>query len=69
MSFNYAKLLGRMREYGYTQKKLASEIKMNESTLNQKLKNKSHFTADEMNEINRLLDISTEEIGTYFFAQ
>ena len=69
MSFNHSKLLGRMKECGYTQEKLAEAIKMNKSTLNQKLNNKSHFTADEMDAINSLLGISINEIGVYFFAQ
>lgn len=69
MSFNHAKLLGKMRECGYTQKELAEAINMNKSTLNQKLKNKSHFTADEIDAINKLLNIPPDEIGIYFFAQ
>lgn len=69
MSFNHAKLLGKMRECGYTQKELADAINMNKSTLNQKLKNKSHFTALEMNNISKLLNIAPAEIGIYFFTQ
>lgn len=69
MSFNHSKLLGKMRECGYTQKELAEAIKMNKSTLNQKLKNKSHFTADEIDAINKVLNIPPAEIGIYFFAQ
>ena len=69
MSFNHSKLLGRMREYGYTQKELAEAIKMNKATLNQKLKNKSHFTTEEMDSISGLLDIPKNEIGIYFFNQ
>lgn len=69
MSFNHSKLLGKMRECGYTQEKLAEAIKMNKATLNQKLKNKSHFTAVEMNNISKLLDIAPDEIGIYFFTQ
>lgn len=69
MSFNHSKLLGKMRECGYTQKKLAKAIKMNEGTLNQKLKNKSHFTTKEMDKISKLLDIAPNEIGEYFFTQ
>lgn len=65
--FNHSKLLGKMRECGYTQKKLAQAIRMNEGTLNQKLKSKSVFTTDEMDSICMLLDISPTEIGSYFF--
>lgn len=67
MKFNYSKLLGKMREYHYTQAALAGEIGINESTLNTKLKGKAYFTAKEIDKICELLDISNEEIGLYFF--
>lgn len=69
MSFNHSKLLGKMRECGYTQEKLAEALQMNKGTLNAKLKNKSRFTTDEMDNISKLLNISSAEIGIYFFAQ
>ena len=69
MAFNHSKLLGRIKEFGLTQESVAKEIDMNPGTLSMKLKNKSHFTAEEMNRICRLLDISPEEIGAYFFAK
>lgn len=68
MSFNYSKLLGKMRECGYTQKELAEALKMNKGTLNQKLKNKSLFTTVEIDNICKLLNIAPTEIGIYFFA-
>lgn len=69
MEFNHSKLLGRIRERGYTQERLAKEICMNVGTLSQKLKNRSHFTTEEMNSICKLLDISSDEIGIYFFSK
>ena len=69
MAFNHSKLLGKIRECGYTQKSLAKAIQMNAGTLNQKLKNKSHFTAEEMDSISEILNISKGEIGIYFFNQ
>ena len=69
MSFDHSKLLGRIRECGYTQKSLAKAIKMSVGTLVQKLKNRSHFTTEEMLAISELLDISSEEIGAYFFKK
>jgi transcriptional regulator with XRE-family HTH domain len=69
VSFDHSKLLGKMRECGYTQEKLAEAIQMNKGTLNAKLKNKSHFTTDEMENIRKLLNISSAEIGVYFFAR
>lgn len=69
MSFNYAKLLGKMRECGYTQEKLAKTLKINKGTLNAKLKNKSNFTALEIKKMSELFKISSAEIGSYFFIQ
>ena len=69
MAFNHSKLLGKIRECGHTQKSLAKAIQMNVGTLNQKLKNKSHFTAEEMDSISEILNISKGEIGIYFFNQ
>lgn len=69
MSFNYSKLLGKMRECDYTQEKLANAINMNKGTLNQKLNNKANFTAPEMDSICVLLNIPANEIGAYFFAR
>lgn len=68
MSFNYSKLLGRMRERGYTQEKVAAEIKINKATLNVKLNNRNSFHQEEILAICRVLDIHRCEIGDYFFA-
>ena len=67
--FNYSKLLGRMRELGYTQEKLAKAIGLNESTLNAKLNNKGYFNNNHIDKICEVLDISKEEIGSYFYAR
>ena len=69
MGFNHSKLLGKIKECGYTQEKLAEAIRINKGTLNQKLKNKTCFTADEINNISQLLNIAPNEIGIYFFAK
>lgn len=69
MKFDYSKLLGRMREYGYTQEKLAKAIGINESTLNGKLNNKTYFTTVDIDKICKLLDISNADIGAYFYAR
>ena len=68
MKFNYAKLLGRMRELNYTQESLAKAIGKNEGTLNAKLNNKSNFTTAEIVSICKVLDIAIKDIGAYFFA-
>lgn len=68
MQFNYSKLLGRIREFGFTQKDVADRIGINPTTLSLKLKHKARFTAIEIDAICKLLDITTEDIGTYFFT-
>ena len=67
--FNYSKLLGRMRELGYTQEKLARAIGINESTLNAKLNNKGYFSNELIDKICEVLDISIAEIGSYFYVK
>ena len=68
MEFDYSKLLGRIREYGYTQKNLAIAIGMSVSQLNQCLKNKSNFKHKKILAICKVLDIHISEIGPYFYA-
>ena len=69
MKFNHSKLLGKLKEQGYTQEEVAKRIGINKCTLSAKLNNKNAFTTDEMADICRVLDISKHEIGDYFFAQ
>ena len=68
MLFDYSKLLGRIKEYGYTQERLAEEIGMAKATICLKLNNKGCFTQPEMVKIQKILCIEVEEIGTYFFT-
>ena len=68
MQFNYSKLLGRVREYGLTQKDVAAHIGVRATTLSMKLNNKARFTAIEIDAICKLLDIAKEDIGAYFFT-
>lgn len=68
MKFNHSKLLGRMKECGYTQERLAKAIGINESTLNTKLNGRGYFSQPEMDSICRELGISINDIGKYFFA-
>lgn len=69
MKYDYSKLLGKIKECGYTQESLAQVIKMSESTLNLKLNNKASFKQSEIKIICKVLDISEDEIGVYFFAE
>lgn len=68
MKFNYAKLLGRIRECGFTQATLAEAIGINKCTLSAKLNNQSYFTTSEIIAICKALEIAHKEIPVYFFA-
>jgi transcriptional regulator with XRE-family HTH domain len=68
MSYNYSKLLGRIRECGLTQEQLAKAIGKNKSTISTKLNGRYPFTAKEIDDICKVLNISNDEIGYYFFA-
>ena len=68
MGYNFSKLLGRIKECGYTQESLAEAIGKDKSTLSLKLNNKGEFKAGEIDDICRVLDISNDEISEYFFA-
>lgn len=67
--YNYSKLLGRIKEYGFTHERLAEAIGINKGSLSAKFNGKSEFTQSEMDAICELLDIPNEEIGKYFFAK
>jgi transcriptional regulator with XRE-family HTH domain len=68
MSKKYSKLLGRIKECGFTQERLAKAIGKNKSTLSAKLNGQFPFTTKEIDDICKVLDISNDEIGDYFFA-
>ncbi len=69
MKNNYSKLLGRIKECGLTQDLLAKAIDKDRSTLSAKLNGKFAFTTKEIDDICRVLDISNNEIGDYFFTR
>ena len=68
MGFDYSKLLGRIREYGYTQKTLAVAVGMSTTQMNMCLNNKSNFKHKYILAICKVLDIHIDEIGAYFYA-
>ena len=67
--FNYSKLLGKIRECGYTQEKIAASIQINKATMNAKLNSRNGFKQEEILAICRLLGIHRCEIGDYFFTE
>jgi transcriptional regulator with XRE-family HTH domain len=68
MKYNYSKLLGRIKECGLTQEKLAKAIDKDKSTISAKVNGQSSFTQKEIADICRVLDIDNDEIIDYFFA-
>ena len=68
MKYNYSKLLGRIKECGFTQETLANAIGKNKCTLSSKLNGRYPFTAKDIDDICKVLNISNDEIGIYFFA-
>ena len=68
MKFNYSKLLGRMKECGFTQEQLAKAIGINKGTLSMKLNNRFSFSQDEILAICKVLNIPVSEIGEFFYA-
>ena len=65
--FDHSKLLGLMREKGFSQDRLAKETGISKTALSNKIHNKSEFTATEMLTIIVLLGI--EDPRPYFFTQ
>ena len=69
MVFDYSKLLGRIKECGFTQETLAKHIGIAESSMCLKLNNKANFRQTEIFLICNALEIEIDEIGVYFFTQ
>ena len=64
--YDHSLLLGKMREKGYSQEKLAKAVGISEYTLWTKLHNVSEFNTTEMLTIMKVLEI--ENPMPYFFA-
>lgn len=67
--YDYSKLLGRMKECGFTQKTLAIAVNMGETSMNKSLNNKRRFQQDEMDAICDVLGILKNSIEDYFFCR
>ena len=68
MKFDYSKLLGRIKEFGFTQETLAKRIGIAESSMCLKLNNRASFKHGEIFQVSEALGIATSEIGVYFFT-
>ena len=65
---NSNKIKGRMKELEITQADVAKALKIAQPTANQKINNIRPFDLEEANILAKLLNISPEEFGVYFFA-
>lgn len=65
---NYRKLLGRIKELGFSQKTLAPLVGISESQLSQKLQSVYAFKQTEIQRMCEHLDIPSDSIGEYFFS-
>jgi transcriptional regulator with XRE-family HTH domain len=65
---NYAKLLGRIKERGETQKSVAEKVGISESQFSQKISGNYPFKQTDIQKICELLDVDFAEVGKYFFC-
>lgn len=68
MSFEYSKLLGRIKEKCGTQAEFAKAINISERSVSQKLNGKRSWRQDEIVRACEALDIKEESIPSYFFT-
>ena len=66
--YDYSKLLGRMKECGYTQDRLAKMLGISVCSLNFSLNNKRDFKQDEMLRACELLNIPTSNLPDFFYT-
>lgn len=66
--YDYRKLIGRMKELGYTQASLAKRLGISECLLNFSLNNKRNFKQDEIMGTMDALNLPASSIEEYFFA-
>lgn len=67
-SYDYSKLLGRMRELSVSQAVLARKIGICLASLNGTLNNKRNFSQREISAIKTVLNIDDTEVYSYFFT-
>ena len=68
MRFNLNKLKGIIKEKDMTQKDIAKNIGLSESTFNLKINGNTYFTQSEIYAISNLLEIPNELYKDYFFT-
>lgn len=66
--YDYSMLLGRMKERGFTQAKLAKALGISECSVNLSLNNKRNFRQDEILKMTEVLEIPSKKLEDYFFT-
>lgn len=66
VQFDYSKLRGRIREKLGSETKLAEKMGVSAVSLSSKLNNKVGFTNSEMRKVCELLEIDSDDVGSYF---
>jgi hypothetical protein len=69
LNINHRKLLGRIVEYGYTNRRFAEALDYTVQTLTCKLAGVNPFTTKDIIKICKQLDIPKEDIHVYFFTE
>jgi hypothetical protein len=69
ITYDYSKLLGRIKEKYGTRENLVKKITISSTSLNLRLNNKLRFDQQDIKELCRALDIEEEEIPDYFFKE
>ena len=67
--FNHSKLRGRIKEKLGSEKKFSELLGLSANTITLKLNGERYFTQPEIKKITDSLEISPEEIPSYFFTQ
>lgn len=69
IKFDYSKLLGRIKEKGYTLNEIAKFIGLAHSTFSLRLSGEGFFRQPEIIKLCDVLEIPYKEIPLYFFIQ
>lgn len=66
---DYSKLLGRIKEKGFTQASVARMIKVSPTTMNGKLNGHVEFSQSEIRNLCKVLHIQDSDIPAFFFTE
>lgn len=68
MPYSYNKLRGRIIEKFGSQENFSKEINLSKTSLSMKMTGQTGFSQNDIQKWSQVLEISTEEIGEYFFS-